>query len=84
MLERATLFACHATYCVFLTFRMMFFNNTQLARNALLRCQLSMCVTAALIRMEQLISDDHANYQAHRLFAIHIANLRIDTHVRSD
>ena len=77
-LERASHFAGCATYYVFLTFRMMFFRNIQLARNTLFQYQLSMHVAASLILIESLIVDAHANYQACRLFAVPIANLRID------
>ena len=67
----ATLFAVCATCYVFLSFRMMIFNNKQLSRTVSLRSQLSMHVVAALIRVK-------VSCQAHRLFDTPIANLRIE------
>ena len=74
----------HATYYVFLTFRMMFFNNTQLDRNVLLRSLLSTCVSTSLFHMTSLVGYAHANYQVCRLFPVPIANLRIDNFQNDD
>ena len=88
MFEGILLFTGASNFLAHCSLRLHQLNDPGLDRNALFRARISSFVADALIQMESLVRDDHADWGSHRLFDMPMGNLRmsnfqIDEHIEN-